>query len=102
MRTESAAKEHPTVAVETPWRVVHVEPRPDFRLVVRFADGLTGEVNMLNRIHTANAGVFAKLSDPQRFAKVRILHGAVTWPGGLDLAPDAMHDAIEQHRVWTI
>ncbi|HTF68656.1 MAG TPA: DUF2442 domain-containing protein [Edaphobacter sp.] len=88
--------------VVTPWRVVAVEPRPDFCLVVRFADGLTGRVDMTKKIHADNAGAFARLADPERFAKVRILHGAVTWPGGLDLAPDAMHDAIQQHKVWTI
>jgi len=57
---------------------------------------------MTKKIHADNAGAFARLADPERFAKVRILHGAVTWPGGLDLAPDAMHDAIQQHKVWTI
>jgi hypothetical protein len=33
---------------------------------------------------------------------VTIEHGAVTWPGELDLAPDAMHDAIRQHGVWVL
>jgi len=26
----------------------------------------------------------------------------VTWPGELDLAPDAMHDMLKKHGKWTI
>jgi hypothetical protein len=26
----------------------------------------------------------------------------VAWPGELDLAPDAMHAAIQEHRVWSL
>lgn len=90
------------VPVEKPWVVVRVTHQPDFCLDVQFADGLAGRVDMTKKIHAKDAGVFAKLADPERFRKVRILHGAVTWPGGLDLAPDAMYDAIQQHKVWTI
>ena len=89
---------------ETPmsWKVTNVEALPNFHLRVAFADGLSGTVNMSRLIHAEDAGVFAVLADPRRFAEVFILHGAVSWPGGIDLAPDAMHDAIEKHGVWTI
>ena len=33
---------------------------------------------------------------------VLIDHGVVTWPGELDLAPDAMHEAIQQHGEWIL
>jgi hypothetical protein len=26
----------------------------------------------------------------------------VVWPGELDLAPDAMHAAIQKHGVWSL
>jgi hypothetical protein len=26
----------------------------------------------------------------------------VAWPGELDLAPDAMYTAIQEHREWTL
>jgi len=38
----------------------------------------------------------AHLSDPSRFKEVAVVNGAVTWPGGLDLAPDAMYEDIRQ------
>jgi hypothetical protein len=47
------------------------------------------------------AGVFAALRDPAIFAQARVEYGVVTWPGELDLAPDAMHEAIKQYGTWS-
>jgi Protein of unknown function (DUF2442) len=46
--------------------------------------------------------VFEPLRDPAEFAKVGIVMGAVQWPGGVDLAPDAMYDAIRERGIWTL
>jgi hypothetical protein len=46
-------------------------------------------------------GVFEILRDPVLFAQAGIDHGAVTWPGELDLAPDAMYDEIRARGSWT-
>jgi hypothetical protein len=45
--------------------------------------------------------LFEQLRDPALFAKARVELGAVTWPNGADLAPDAMYDAIRAHGSWT-
>jgi hypothetical protein len=37
---------------------------------------------------------------PALFAQVRLEFGAVVWPGDIDLAPDAMCDAIKTHGRW--
>jgi hypothetical protein len=66
-------------------------------LSVQFADGTTGTVQFEPSHLT---GVFAALKDPQTFRQAHIEAGAVTWPGELDLAPDAMYDAIKSHGVW--
>jgi hypothetical protein len=108
MRTESNAGENsstapmPDFAPRSPWRVTKVEALPGFRLSVAFADGLTGTVDMAALVHSPNAGVFAPLADPSLFAQVRLEYGAVAWPGDLDLAPDAMHTAIQEHKVWLL
>jgi hypothetical protein len=86
----------------SPWRVTKVEALPDFRLRVAFADGLTGMVDLSRLVHSPRAGVFAALADPSLFAQVKLDYGAVAWPGELDLAPDAMYAAIQQHREWTL
>ncbi len=53
---------------------------------MRFSDGLAGTVRFDSSYFT---GVFEPLSDPQFFNRVFVDHGAVAWPGELDLAPDA-------------
>jgi hypothetical protein len=83
-----------------PWRVVQVEALADFRLRVAFVDGLTGIVDLSRLVHSPDAGVFAPLADPARFAEVTIGYGAVTWLGEVDLAPDAMHQALQQNAIW--
>jgi hypothetical protein len=108
MRTESNASENSPadltaeVAPRSPWRVTEVEALPGFRLRVAFADGLTGMVDMSGLVHSPKAGVFAALADPSLFAQVTLDYGAVAWPGELDLAPDAMHAAIQEHREWSL
>ncbi len=70
------------------WDVVEVQPEAGYRLFVRFADGLKRHVELRERELT---GVLAPLRDPAFFGKAYIEVGAVTWPGDIDLAPDAMH-----------
>jgi hypothetical protein len=70
------------------WDVVEVKPEPDYCLFVRFKDGLAGQVRLKREELT---GVLAPLLDAQFFEQVFIDHGAVAWPGEIDLAPDAMH-----------
>ena len=81
------------------WEVVSVEPIGQRRLAVRFADGLSGEVEFRDSFFR---GVFEAIKDPAAFAQVRCDQGFVEWPGELDLAPDAMHAAIQERGVWVL
>ncbi|SFW13454.1 Protein of unknown function [Nitrosovibrio sp. Nv17] len=82
--------------------MVAVKVLEGYRLWVRFDDGVEGEVDMGQLVHSPAAGVFAALVDQDIFAKAYVEHGAVTWPGELDLAPDAMHDEIKQNGIWVL
>jgi hypothetical protein len=82
--------------------VAEVSPLPNYRLRVRFLDGTEGEVDMAGLLGRAAAGVFAPLRNPALFARVSVDLGAVTWPGELDLAPDAMYEAIRQSGKWVL
>jgi hypothetical protein len=82
--------------------VKDVIPLPGRRLAVRFHDGVTGIVDMAGLIDAPDAGVFAALRDPAVFAQVAVEFGAVTWPGEIDLAPDAMHDALKEQGEWIL
>jgi len=80
----------PPIQPRMPWRVVAVDALPDFRLHVQFVDGTEGVVDLSALVHSPSAGVFAALADSALFNQVFVEHGAVTWPGEIDLAPDAM------------
>jgi hypothetical protein len=86
----------PAIIPKAPWRIASVSHLPGFRLSVRFNDGTEGTVVMSGLIHSANAGVFEALRDEKFFSKVTLHYGAVTWPGELDLAPDALYEAISR------
>jgi hypothetical protein len=109
MRTESHPQEDSPATLAMPesaprslWSVIEVEALSGFRLRVAFADGLAGVVDMSALVHSADAGVFAALRDPSLFAQVSLDYGAVSWPGELDLAPDAMHAAIQDRGEWRL
>jgi hypothetical protein len=74
-------------------RVVKVTPLPQYRLHVEFDDGLTGTVEIFPRL---SGPVFELLRDEAVFRLVTIdaESGAVCWPNGPDLAPDAMYSRI--------
>jgi hypothetical protein len=81
------------------WDVTAVQVRSDTAVHVQFRDGLEGEVHFLP---TAFRGVFAGLKDPQAFRRAFVQDGVLTWPGELDLAPDAMHEAIAARGKWVL
>ena len=92
----------PPVVPSAPWRVVAASTEPGYRLRVRFVDGLEGTVNMSGLVHSPKAGVFAALADEALFRQAYLERGAVTWPGELDLAPDAMYSEIKARGEWTL
>lgn len=82
------------------WRVNEVRVIDDYAVRVRFVDGLEGVVRFLPGFFR---GVFSHLIDPAQFRQVTVVGGAVTWPGELDLAPDAMHEEIKRHGgEWVV
>jgi len=85
-----------------PWKVVSVDVRPGYVLHVRFADGVDGDVDMgpLHARPDLASTAFGPLVETSYFARASIEHGAVTWPNGADLAPDAMDEAIAAGGVW--
>ena len=81
------------------WDVVSVEVIGPRALSVRFFDGTTGEVRFEE---SRFRGVFQPLKDHEFFRQAHATDGFVTWPGELDLAPDAMYDAIKAHGEWVL
>jgi Protein of unknown function (DUF2442) len=62
-------------------------------LALTFADGLQGEVVVLDRMR---GPVFDQARTAEGFAEVRVDRetGTVVWPGGADLAPDTLYERV--------
>src|ERR671915_1507380 len=62
-------------------------------LGLRFADGLSGQVEVLDRMR---GPVFDRARTPEGFAEVTVdpETGTVVWPGGADLAPDTLYERV--------
>ena len=76
--------------------VVAVEARPDFKVWVRFENGVEGEADLSD---LAGRGVFRRWTEnPEEFGKVSVDResGTVVWPGGLDVAPDRLYSEVLQ------
>ena len=94
----------PTIKHTVPWRVTSVTVLPDARLRVAFVDGTGGEVHMKSFLSDSKVDgtIFDSLRDPALFSQAQVILGAVQWPNGADLAPDAMYDAIRERGQWVV
>jgi hypothetical protein len=70
-------------------RVVRVDAKPDYILAIVFDDGTRGEISLADRLF---GPMFEPLRDPAFFALASVdAFGAICWPNGADLAPDALY-----------
>ena len=71
--------------------VVEVHVLGQYRVHLRFEDGIEGELDVAKMI--AFTGVFAPLKDRREFAKVRVdpEFGTIVWPNGADLDPHVLY-----------
>lgn len=63
-----------------------------------FSDGTVGDVDLSAELWT---GVLEPLNDPSFFnqAAVDTESGTVTWPGGIDLAPEPLYEQARAHPL---
>lgn len=71
--------------------VVEVRPLGEYRLFLRFEDGVAGELDFARRLRFD--GIFAPLRDPAVFAQVQVHPdlGTIVWPNGADWDPDVLY-----------
>jgi len=68
---------------------VEVKALPQYRIWLRYDDGVQGEVDLSD---LAGHGVCEVWTDATVFRTVRLgSHGAIEWSPDLDLCPDAMY-----------
>ena len=68
---------------------LEVKPLPNFRLWLRYDDGVSGEVDLS---HLAGKGVFKAWDQPDFFRGVRIgPFREISWSDEIDLCPDSLY-----------
>ena len=79
------------------YKIVKVEALEGYRLRILFDDDVSGVVDLSERLF---GPVFEPLMDPAYFRQVGIDEfGAVCWPNGADLAPDALHSKLRSQTT---
>ncbi len=75
-------------------RVIDARHAGGYRVWLRFADGLSGEIDLERELW---GPVFVPLKDVAEFAKLRVEPdlGTIVWPNGADFAPEFLHDELE-------
>lgn len=79
--------------------IVEVQPMQDYRIRLRFEDGVEGEVDIAEMVRFE--GVFAPLRDRTEFLKVRVDPelGTICWPNGADLDPDVLYAKVTGEEI---
>jgi len=73
--------------------IKEVKPLPDFKVWIKFSDGVNGTVDLSN---LTGKGVFSKWNDKEYFNSVYVDSEShtIAWPGGIDLCPDLLYTEI--------
>lgn len=85
------------------WSITKFKILPNYQIEVEFADGTAGVADLAPRLSQGPLGDgYDPLCDQKLFSQAYLEHGALTWPGGIDLAPDAMYERIRTSGVSTL
>jgi hypothetical protein len=70
-------------------KLIQAEPLQGYKLRLRYADGVTGVVDLS---HLVGRGVFQLWNDPEAFGRVSLgTGGEVRWSEEVDLCADALY-----------
>lgn len=76
-------------------KLVAVERRTGYNLLLRFSDGAWGEFDFTPFVEAATE-MTSPLADPAYFERVFIELGALAWPNGFDLSAESLYRKLEQ------
>ena len=78
--------------------VVDARPAGGYRVWLRFADGLCGEIDLAQELW---GPVFEPLKDPLEFVKLRVDPDleTIVWPNGADLSPEWLYRQVKTGKL---
>ncbi len=79
------------------WSVRHAEVLGGHRVRLTFADGTVGDVDLSDL--PQRFAMLAPLRDEAVFARLRVRHGTLEWPGDLDIAPESLYKRAKATRI---
>jgi hypothetical protein len=75
-------------------KLIAVEPREGWQLLLRFSDGASGVFDFSGFVE-AGTGMTEPLRDPAFFARHFIELGALAWPNGLDFSAGSLYRRLQ-------
>ncbi len=85
--------------------IIHAEYKQDFKIFLKFNDGLTGIVDLNNQLE---GEIFEPLKNPDYFKKFSLDAWTIGWENGADFAPEFLYELTKkenhtsQHSVYKL
>jgi len=79
-------------------KIVEARYTGDYRIWLRFADGIEGEIDLESRLW---GPMFEALKDKDLFARFKLYpeRSTIFWPNEADIAPDVLYEEVKRsHR----
>ncbi|MBF0142996.1 MAG: DUF2442 domain-containing protein [Magnetococcales bacterium] len=74
--------------------VTHARHEGEYRIHLRFNDGVEGVVDLWETIDHDHRAIFQELLDLKSFQAFRVDMDTIVWDNGLDLAPEFLRDLL--------
>ena len=75
-----------------PYWIIKVELRENYKIYIKFNDGLSGIIDFQNKIKTDHRSIIRELIDEAKFKAIRIERHTLCWDNGVDFAPEYLYD----------
>ena len=77
--------------------VTDAKPLADYRLWVRFSDGMESEIDLREFVNSDRRPIVAALRDREMFSAIRVEMDTEVWANGFDLAPEFLYARAKAH-----